>query len=280
LTAALSDLRLPAAVAQSIRVHFRTEAEFLSAVGQGDLERIAAVPGLSQRRAVELVRHVQGGTADGFLATPAAQRIHDDILDAAAAFAATAAGRNRIRLRALSPDERDAAKRAAQVMQFKAHAATVDRDEVRRLLKRVRLPQEPASKVESGRLVVGDDEAQERLREMGVHKWAAVGGQAELAAAQEYDLVLSVGEDELAGIDHAVEVAGNAPVERLAPEATLAWFSALRPAMESAASLAALSSSWQRPSPRRRRPWTWPAMCARLNPSCDPNCACARPTCN
>ncbi len=233
-------------LANSLRTHFRTEAEFLAAAGAGDLERIAAVPGVSPRRAAELVRQVRGVAEDKFLATTQARRLHDEILEALCRFAATSTGRNRLKLLAPQPDAATAKKHVAAVMAHKATAAALDRSEVHRLLRKIRLPAEPAPKQEGGRLLVASQEVQDRLHRAGVHRWVAIAGLAELAQASDYELVLILDEAEAPGIENAVEMSVDASAQDVAPESVLAWFSCNRGAIEAADALAALLNRPQR----------------------------------
>ncbi|MES2154742.1 MAG: helix-hairpin-helix domain-containing protein [bacterium] len=235
-------------LAQAIRTHFKTDAEFLAAAGQGHLDRIAAVPGVSPRKAQQLVRQVQGKDDDGFLATPAARKIKDEVLEILAGFACTAAGRNQLKLLAPLASKQAAGARVAHVMQQKTSVQGVDRDEVRRLLRKLRLPQDPAPRREPGRLVVADEGTQERLHKAGVHKWAALGGPGELSNAGDYEVVLVLGEDETPDVDNVIDMALDATLEELAPESVLSWFSANRSSLEAAAGLGALLAKPQRSS--------------------------------
>ncbi len=180
-------------------------------------------------------------TASGnrtFLATAQTRRICDEVLDTIAAFAATATGRSRVKSLAPRPTLAAATQHTNSVMQQKALAAQVDRKHVHQLLKRIRLPQDPAPRPEPGRVLVGAESVQDRLRREGAHRWIALAGMAELAQAPEYDLVLILDEAESPGIDNAIELPVDATLEDVAPESVLAWFATNRNAIEAAAGLA------------------------------------------
>ncbi|MEA3202688.1 MAG: mismatch repair protein MutS2 [Thermoplasmata archaeon] len=231
-------------LAQAMRAHFKTDAKALDAARRSDVAALAQVPGISERKAIDLIRQVQGlAGADQFLATAAARKVHDELIERIAGFAATAHGRNRLRLLAPLPSQADAERSARAVMGHKAMAARLDREEVRRLLRKVRDPVAPAPRFEPTRMVLCETEdIQERLLRLDLQRWAAVGGQRDLEQAAEYDLVLFLYDDgmDLNGLENVVEIPGSAPPEAIAPEATVAWFGANRDAIASAATLAHL----------------------------------------
>ncbi|MEA3143621.1 MAG: mismatch repair protein MutS2 [Thermoplasmata archaeon] len=229
-------------LALALRSHFKGDGKALDAARRSDVAALAQVPGISERKAIDLIRQVQGlGGADRFLATPAARKVHDELIDRIAGFAATAHGRNRLRLLAPHAAQADAERSALAVMQHKAMVARLDRDEVRRLLRKVRDPVAPAPRFDPTRMVLCEtEEIQERLMRLDLQRWAAIGGQRDLEQAAEYDLVLFLYDDgmELNGLENVVEIPGTAPPEAIAPEATVAWFNANRDAISSAAALA------------------------------------------
>jgi DNA mismatch repair protein MutS2 len=231
-------------LAQALRAHFKGDAKALDAARRSDVAALAQVPGISERKAIDLIRQVQGlGGADRFLATPAARKVHDELIERIAGFAATAHGRNRLRLLAPLATQAEAERSARAVMQHKAMVARLDRAEVRRLLRKVRDPVAPAPRFEPTRMVLCEtDEIQERLMRLDLQRWASVGGRQDLGQAAEYDLVLFLYEDgmDLNDLENVVEVPGTAPPEAIAPEATVAWFSANRDAIAAAAMLAQL----------------------------------------
>ncbi|MFO1534621.1 MAG: helix-hairpin-helix domain-containing protein [Thermoplasmatota archaeon] len=229
-------------LAAALRSHFKGDTKALDAARRSDVAALAQVPGISERKAIDLIRQVQGlGGADRFLATAAARKVHDELIERIASFAATAHGRNRLRLLAPLPTQAEAERSAQAVMRHKAMVAGLDRDEVRRLLRKVRDPATPQPRFEPTRMVLCEtEEIQERLLRLDLQRWAAVGGQRDLEQAAEYDLVLFLYDEgmDLNGLENVVEVPGTAPPEAIAPEATVAWFAANHEPVAAAASLA------------------------------------------
>ncbi|HEX2065804.1 MAG TPA: hypothetical protein VHI93_03230, partial [Candidatus Thermoplasmatota archaeon] len=141
-----------------------------------------------------------------------------------------------------------AERSAHAVMAYRQMVAGLDRDEVRRLLRKVRDPVLPPPRFEPTRLVLCEtDEAQERLERLGLHRWASVGGRQDLGRAAEHELVLFLYEDgmDLEGLENVLELPANAPPEAIVPEASVAWFAANR---EAIAAVAGLASALGRPT--------------------------------
>ncbi len=232
-------------LAESLRKHFRGEQGFLQAVRRLDVAALSQVDGVSERKAVDLIRQVNGldRAGEGFLATAAARKVHDEVVERLLSYACTAHGRNRLRLLAPQPTPRAAEEAARKAMAHADAADLVDREAVCRLLRRIHRPVEPAPRFESGRLVLADDEAYARLQALGVQRWASLGPLSGLERAGGHDLVVVVAQREvdLAAYDNAVDAPGDAGPDDVVPEATLAWFEASRGALEAAAQLAQLT---------------------------------------
>ncbi len=232
-------------LAEQLRRHFKGEAGFQAAVQRLDVAALAQVDGVSERKAIDLIRQAQGldRQGDAFLATPAARKVHDDLLDKLFAYACTPHGKNRLRLLAPLPTAQAAEASARKVMQHADAARGLDRDEVRRLLRRVHRPIDPAPRFESGRILLADDDAYARLQAAGAHKWAGLAPLRDLERADGHDLLLVIAEREvdLAAFDNALDAPADATLDDVVPEATLAWFEAQRGALEAAARLAQIT---------------------------------------
>ena len=232
------------ALAEAVRHHLGGDAGFHQALERCDLAALEGVPGLSGKKAIDWVRQAHGIAApEEFLATAAARKVHEELMERLTSFAATAHGRHRLRLLGPMPDPASATRHAREVMQHKARVAALDRDAVRRLLRRIKpfLPAPP--RFEPTRMLLAETDAiQERLLKANLQKWAAVGGMADLEQAGDYDLVLFLYEDgaDLGGLDNALEVSGDAPAEAIVPEVQLAWIQANRDPLQAIAELAAL----------------------------------------
>lgn len=228
-------------LAAALRSRFKTYAAVFAALERLDFETLGAVPGVSDRRALEWMRQVRGlDGGEKFFGTPNARRLFDDVMERILSFASTAPGRNRLRLLAPLADAEAAARAAQGVMLHKKNVADLDRDAVRRQLRKIRRPIEPAPRQTTDRIVIAlDARDEERLMELGVPGWAAVGGRSDLERLEPELLAVVLG-DAGETADNVVEVAEDAGLADLAPERTLAWFESNRDVISACGELARL----------------------------------------
>lgn len=233
-------------LAEALRKRFRTDAAVLTAARRLDVASLSSVDGVSERKAVDLIRQVLGLDRRGqeFLATPPARKLHDEVLARLLAHASTSTGRNRLRLLGPLPTPEEALRHAEAVLAHKAAAARLDRDAVRAALRRLNRPVAPPPRLDPTRLVVCEtDEIHDRLLSAGVHQWVTLGGARDLERAAGFDLAVYVYEDgaDLDGFDNVVEAPASAGLGELAPNSVLAWFTHNRAALEACQRLAELA---------------------------------------
>ena len=231
-------------LADALRKRFRTDAAVLAAARRLDVAGLCAVDGVSERKAVDLIRQVLGLDRRGhdFLATAPARKLHDDVLERLLAHASTAAGKNRLRLLGPLPTPEEAAAHAHKVMAHKAAVAALDRDAVRAALRRLGRLAPPPPRQDPGAIALcGDDEAYERLLALGAHQWVTLGGRRDLERAAGFDLAVYVGEGDTDGMENVVEVPESAGLPEVAPHAILAWGAHNRAALDACRRLAELT---------------------------------------
>jgi hypothetical protein len=219
------------------------EAAALAALRDGRLEAFRDVPGVSEARVIGWIRHLRAGpAAERLLATPAARRLHDDILERVASFAATRRGRDRLRLLVPHADPAAAAAHAGRIMSDKVLASALDREAVTRALRRIDAPAPASQRMRASLLVVpADDRTAARLRDAGVHQHAIIADRGDVAGAPDFDVAVLVGDslrDAEAAVPNSVWVAQDAPVAEIAPDVVLAPLVADRARIAALASLA------------------------------------------
>ncbi len=230
-------------LAASIRKRFGGDQGFFDAASRLDVQAISSVDGISERRAVDLVRHVRGDADTGrYLATPAARKVHDEVMERLLRFAATDVGRNRLRLLHPLPTPAAANERAAHVMEQKQRVSTLDRRRVRDLLRRIKPLQEPNAICDTTCLVIaGDDETYENMHELGIRRWAMLGTARDVEQAGDVDLLLLVDAEGIeVDVPHAHDVLSSGGLASIAPKALLAWARANRNTLEACRDLGIL----------------------------------------
>lgn len=226
------------ALAERLEKEFGGPDAFFAAARASEVDRIAGVDGISERKAVELVLTVQGRAPADFLRTPRAETLYEDILARIASFANTAHARNKVSL--LVPvGQKEAKERLAFALESKARVEKLDRAAVARLLGKVQRPRVPRPKYDSSVVVVVDSDADyQALVKAGVDRYCQVTTADD--GAPENDIVIyaySQGLLDFSGADNVVQVPFSRHVADLVPDAALAYFRENRPIWEAALEL-------------------------------------------
>ncbi|MHB8584227.1 MAG: helix-hairpin-helix domain-containing protein [Thermoplasmatota archaeon] len=230
------------ALASRLIEAFGTEEAALDAAFKREVERLAAVEGVGEHRAIQLILHVHGRTGTDFLRTPRAEALYDDILDRIRAYASTDHGRARLRL--LIP--------MTKVEEIRAHLDFVDevvaevrplaREKVRACLSRIGRPRVPRPKFDGGIAILVDSDAEhERLIGAGLDRYCRViTPDDDLGSCELVVYAYSTGGLDVSGADHVVTIPFTTEVGELVPEAQLAFFRENRALWDALAELATL----------------------------------------
>lgn len=230
-------------LAARIRARFKDDAAFFAAVERQDLQAIGAVDGITERRAVDLVHAARGDTGpDRFLATPAARKVHDRIMERLLSYASTETGRNRLRLLRPLPTPDAADTHIQAVLAAKQAVQDVDAPTIRQALRRLRAPSTPSPRLTPGLLVVAEsDGVHERLHSLGLGRWATLGTTRDLQESGDYDVVVLAydeGTVDASELPNVVDVSIDDGITRLCPAAIIHRFMESRPSIEACATLA------------------------------------------
>ena len=226
------------ALAERLEKEFGGPEGFFAAARASEVDRIAAVDGISERKAVELVLTVQGRAPADFLRTPRAETLYEDILARIASFANTSHARNKVSL--LVPvGVKEAKERLGFAMEAKARVETLDRPAVAKLLSRVQRPRVPRPRYDSSVVIVVDSDADyQALVKAGVDRYCQVTTAED--GAPENDIVIyaySQGLLDFSGAENVVQVPFSRHVADLVPDAALAYFRENRSIWEAALEL-------------------------------------------
>lgn len=213
------------ALAERLIKEFGSADAFYAAAKASEVDRIAAVEGISERKAVELVLTIQGRAPADFLRTPRAETLYEDILARVAAFANTAHARNKISLLVPLPPK-EAKERLAFVLDAKKRVAPLDRPAVAKLLGRVARPRQPRPKYDSSVCIVVDTQADyEALVKAGVDRVCQVSTADDGTPGNEVLIyAYSQGLLDLTGAENVIQVPFSRHVADLVPDAALAYY--------------------------------------------------------
>ncbi|MEA3200814.1 MAG: mismatch repair protein MutS2 [Thermoplasmata archaeon] len=229
------------ALAERLVKEFGGAEAFYEAARASQVDRIAAVEGISERKAVELVLRVQGRAPADFLRTPRAETLYEDVLARIGAFANTAHARNKIALLVPVPPK-EAKERLAFVQESRKRVAGLDRAAVAKLLGRLAKPRQPRPKFDSTVCVVVDTQADyEALVKAGVDRVCQVSTADDGTPGNEVLVyAYSQGLLDLTGAENVIQVPFSRHVADLVPDAALAYFRENRAIWESALELSGI----------------------------------------
>lgn len=213
------------ALAERLEREFGSADAFFAAAKACEVDRICAVEGISERKAVELVLAVQGRVPADFLRTPRAETLYEDILARISSFANTAHARNKVSLLVpLSPKE--ASEHLAFVLDAKSRVAKLDRTRVAKLLGKLGRPRHPRPKYDSAVCIIVDTDADyEALVKAGVDRYCQLATADDGAPDNEIVIyAYSQGVLDLSGAENVVQIPFSRHVADLVPDAALAYY--------------------------------------------------------
>jgi dsDNA-specific endonuclease/ATPase MutS2 len=176
-----------------IMVHFGGEDEFLRAVGNFEVDRIASVEGISQRRAIEIVNVVLGNPSKDFLKTEPAFEIYQNILGKILQYASTQYGKNRIKLLSPVNDEVNLQKSIEFIMDSKKTISKLPIKEIRKLLKKLNPIKEPKPKYNpSHAILIESKNDYHRLTDLGLNSYLPIIGGDEIGDLNDFEFLIYV----------------------------------------------------------------------------------------
>ncbi len=218
---------------------FETEEAVLVCAENYGIDEIAAIPGISRKGAISIIKTMQDMEESAFFGSPKAEAAYQDVLERIKAFASTPYGRNRVEL--LVPLESEAAAKAHlnKVMSYRKLAEDHDTVALRKLLKRLKHFQKGKRDFCSTRLVIAEnDELYGKLMKEGIGNAIRVATPGEIDGrelAESYELALyyyDVGTLDFGSLGNVVDVSSSEPLHKLVPQQTMARFRANRDTLE------------------------------------------------
>lgn len=183
------------------------EEEFFRAVENFEVDRIADIEGVSQRRAIEIVNAVLGNPTEDFLKTERVFQIYDDIVNRILQFASTQYGKNRVLLSNPGKDERKITENIDFVMKAKETVAHLPLDEIRKLLKKIDPTGDPKPKYNpSQAILVESKEDYHRLMDMGLNSYGPIITGDEIENLEDFELIVYLYSDGMIELGDAFNV--------------------------------------------------------------------------
>jgi len=239
--------------------HFGTEAVALKVILDSRVDLVAAVPGIGDKQAVNIVKAAFetqfGATANMILRSTDLRKIFDSILDTMREYANTSYAKDRLLLYFPLPPEKldvilERQRYFADASDMAQKLSSEQKDTLKTLLGQVRgLYRKIQSQRIEGRVIITDsDKAFDTLVKEGVDKWCPVyllsQGESGTDYAQGYDLVMFIspkgGYDEsMDGLEN-VEILGKSwSIDDVLPEKTVGFYAKNYKVIDASCKLAA-----------------------------------------
>lgn len=209
--------------------HFGGEEEFLLAARNYEVDRIANIDGVSQRKAIEIVNVVLGNPSREFLKTDTCFEIYQDILRKILQFASTQYGKNRILLLNPGKSEEEIKTSIDFVMEMKNTVQKLPIDEIKGLLRRIGTVNNPKPKYNpSQAILVENREDYNNLMELGLNSYLPIISGDELGNQDDFEFIIYLYSDGLMDLGDAANVAmvnNEAQDYEIVPDIVISFFS-------------------------------------------------------
>lgn len=215
-------------MADKIISSFGGEDEFMRAVENFEVDRITSIDGISQHKAVEIVNSVLGNPTEDFLKTERAVQIYEDLTRKILGFASTSYAKNRILLMSPTKNKEVIMENLAFVMKAKDNVSQLPRDEISRLLRKIRPMEDPRVEYDpSHAILVESREDYHRMMEMGLNSYCPIITSEELGSLEDFEFIVYVYSEGLIELEDAYNVAmvsNDSEIFEIVPETILAYF--------------------------------------------------------
>ncbi len=209
--------------------HFGGEEEFLLAARNYEVDRIANIEGVSQRKAIEIVNVVLGNPSQEFLKTDTCFEIYQDILGKILQFASTQYGKNRILLLNPGKSEEEIKTSIDFVMEMKDSVQKLPIDEIKSLLRKIGPVNNPKPKYNpSQAILVENREDYNNLMDLGLNSYLPIISGDELGNQDDFEFIIYLYSDGLMDLGDAANVAmvnNEAQDYEIVPDTVLSFFS-------------------------------------------------------
>ena len=215
-------------LANKIIDHFGSQGEFLRAAHNYEVDRLASIEGVSQRRAVEIINAILGNPTEEFLKTDRAVQIYEEIIQYILDYASTEYAKNRVMLLSPVKDPDKIYKTLEMVMEAKERVEQLPRDKLRALLKNVNSTRSSRPKYDTSKaILVESQDDYTTLMDRGLNQYGNLLTIHEIESLEEFELIIYVyseGTLDLMETSNMVMVRVDAEDLEIIPEMELSYY--------------------------------------------------------
>lgn len=221
------------------------EKELNKIVKDLDLERLIAIEGISQRKAIEIMNQLLGNPAQKFLKSERAYQLYEEIIEKILKYSNTNYSKNRILLLSPSTDKKFIEERLSFVMESKEKVSKLPIKELRKLMKEIHYPEEVKANYDPTKaILVESPEDNDYLMDLGLNKYYTIITATDSPMFEEeirgYELIFYIytqGFLDFGDMPNLIMINKEAPLYQMVPETTLDYFSKNRKLFENVAKI-------------------------------------------
>lgn len=208
--------------------YFGGEEKFLQAAHNYEVDRIANIEGVSQRKAVEIVNIVLGNPSKEFLKTDTGYDIYQDILGKIFQFANTQYGKNRILLLSPGKNQENIKDSIEFVMKMKEMLRELPINDIKSILKKISTVLEPKPKYNpSHAILIENREDYNRLIELELNSYYPIISGDEISNLDDFEFIIYLYSEGLIDLGDATNVAmvtNQSQDYEIVPDTVLSFF--------------------------------------------------------
>ena len=232
-------------MSQKILDELGGEDELNQVIENLDLERLIAIEGISQRKAVEIMNQLIGNPAQQFLKSERAYQLYDEIVEKILKYSNTSYSKNRILLLAPIKDEFAIAERLSFVIQAKEKVSHLNIKELSRLMKKLDEIKIPKANFDASKaILVESAEDASYLMDLGLNNYYTIITASDsplfIEEIRGYEFIFyiySEGFLDFGDLPNLIMINKDAPSYQLVPETTLDYFRQNRTLFETVAKI-------------------------------------------
>jgi len=196
-----------------------------------DLERLIAIDGISQRKAIEIMNQLLGNPSQQFLKSERAHQLYEEIIQKIADYSNTKYSENRILLLSPSKDKVAIENQMDFVMKAKEKVSKLPIIKLRGLMKNLHSPLKIKPEYDPSKaILVESDEDNDYLMELGLNQYFPIINASSAMFEEEvrtYELiyyVYSEGFIDVSEMNNSIMISKEAPEHEIVPELILDYF--------------------------------------------------------
>ncbi len=159
-------------LSEKILLNLGGEEELNKVIEEIDLERLTAIEGISQRKAIEIMNQLLGNPAQKFLKSERAFQLYEEIIEKIVKYSNTNYSKNRILLLAPVKNKKLINERLEFVMNAKETVSKLPIKELKKLMKNLDTLKEVKPKYDGSKVILTESaEDSDYLMDLGLNKY-------------------------------------------------------------------------------------------------------------